>query len=118
MMIGNVSLLQRRRITSLVYLAIYVENALLHNSFLYKIYLGTTQILLTINGNHTATIPWAINATSTGRNLVSYRYQSKAYNYQCQINGHNPQPVYQNREPQGYNFVIYQGHFNQWVRSH
>ena len=44
-------------------------------------------------------IPWTINATTTGRRLVSYRYQSEARNYQWA----NPQPVYQNREPLGYN---------------
>ena len=29
-------------------------------------------------GNHTDTILWSINATTTGRDLVSYQYQSKA----------------------------------------
>ena len=33
------------------------------------------------------------NATTTGRGIVSYRYQSEARNYQSQIKGDDPQPV-------------------------
>ena len=37
--------------------------------------------------------PWYINATTTGLDLVSYRYQSEARNYQSQIKGDDPKPV-------------------------
>ena len=50
---------------------------LLHNNFWTHIYPGTTPVLLTIN--------------------VNTQIQSR--NYRCQIKGHYPQHVYQNREP-------------------
>ena len=46
--------------------------------------------------------PWSINATTTGRDLVSYQHQLEARNYWSQIKGENPKPVYQNREPHEY----------------
>ena len=49
-------------------------------------------------GNQSTQSRDLINATTTGRDLVSYRNQWEACNYQCQIKGHDPQPVYQNRE--------------------
>ena len=45
-------------------------------------------------GNHTETILWSINATATGRDLVSYQYQWEACNYRFQIKGDDPQTVY------------------------
>ena len=57
-----------------------------------------------------------MNATTTGRNLISYQYQSEARNFQCQIKKHNSQPDDQNREPFEYNLVIYQHHYH-WARS-
>ena len=67
-------------------------------------------------GNLRDTISLSINSTTTGCNLVSYQYQSEAHNFWFQIKSDDPQPVYQNREPQGYNLVIYQRHYH-WVRS-
>ena len=48
-------------------------------------------------GNHTDTISWSINATTTGRDLISYQYQSEGHNYRSQIKGDDPRPVYQIR---------------------
>ena len=67
--------------------------------------MGTILNIKTVN--HKATILPSINVTTNGRDLVSYRYQLKACNYQCQIKGNNPQPVYQNREPHRLNLMIY-----------
>ena len=49
---------------------------------------GTILNLFNKTGNH----------TTTGRDLISYRYQSEARNCRSQIKGDDPQPVYQNRE--------------------
>ena len=60
------------------------------------------------NRDHTDTFLWSINASTTGRDLVSYnQYQSEACNYRSKLLGDNPPPVDQNREPHGYNLVIY-----------
>ena len=94
------------------------SKCLLHNSFWERIYPGTNQIVLTINintliqsRNYRCQIRghnpqpvyenrespkytmWSINATTTGRHLVSYRYQSEGHNYWTQIKGRDPQPV-------------------------
>ena len=61
--------------------------------------MGTILNLFNKTGNQSAATLWTINATTTGLDLISYRYQSEVHNYQCQINRHNPQPVYQNRKP-------------------
>ena len=45
------------------------------------------------------TISWSINATTIRRNLHSHGYKLGALNYQSQIKGDDPQPIYQNRLP-------------------
>ena len=39
-----------------------------------------------------------INASTNGRNQLSISSTETAHSYQCQNNGHNPRPIYQNRE--------------------
>ena len=70
------------------------SKCLLHTNFWERIYPSTTQIILTINA--VTTRIRFINAITTGRDLVSYRYQSEARNYPSQIKRDNPQPVKQN----------------------
>ena len=38
-------------------------------------------------GNHTDAISWSINATTTGRGIVSYRYQSEARTISPKLKG-------------------------------
>ena len=48
---------------------------------------GTILNLFIKTGNNTDTILWSINATTTGHDLVSYRYQLEARFYRSQIKG-------------------------------
>ena len=55
---------------------------------------GTILNLFFKTGNHSDTISWSINTTTTGRDLVSYQYQSEAFNQWSQIKVDDPQPIY------------------------
>ena len=72
------------------YLFFSLVKRLLHNNLSKCIYPGTTQILLTINFNIKALIPWTINTTTTGQDLAIAIAIALTTNWSMSEQGHDP----------------------------
>ena len=91
------------------FLYIYVVNAVLLKvrSNLYQSRYNLSAMNIKQDRIHTATIPWTINATTTGCNLVYYVNQTIVIYWSMSQTGH---------DPLGYNPMNNQRHYH-WVQS-